>query len=142
VDGATHINGSKPPTPSPKPSPKPSPTPPPAECIHADPTVTISPVAQWGYRGGLLTYQVQVKNNDSAGCENTQLAFALRTPSQAYGGFSSSFIVSAPGETSLNLVQLRIRKKAPRRTYSFAVTAYNAYMPQVQGSALGMFVVN
>jgi len=77
----------------------------PGACVHNAPTVTVSPVAQWGNPGSTLSYAVTVTNNDNAACASG--SFTLNSLYQNVSGLPPGWTMS-PSPLTLTL--------APRST--------------------------
>ena len=92
-------------------------------CVHANPTVAISPLNPSTIAGAGVDYAVSVTNNDTAGCASGTFGVSSSQPAGWSTTFSVSSLTLAPGETS----SLVMTKTPPLGTapsiYPFDTTA-------------------
>lgn len=107
----------------------------PGTCVRSNPSITISPLGQYGTPGQTLTYTVSVTNNDSSAC--TQSTFTI-TPtlladfSQTQSPASITLSPASSGSTTISLTS---GVSTPEGFYGFMETATNSADTKFSASA-------
>ena len=110
------------------------------QCVHQNPTVTISPSSQSGYAGNQLTYTVTVTNNDSRDCPPSTFLVMPTFPEPGFKHTPDCFRVTLlPGESGSRLVVIRSPGASCVGPKVFRETATNESTPGFSGSAEAVF---
>lgn len=104
-------------------------------CVKANPTLTISPLGQYGTSGQALTYQLTLKNNDNATCGTTTFNVTSALPSGFIQTPTTLAEALAPGASVTKSITITSPTTAVNAAYPFTITAKNstatAYMAGV-----------
>lgn len=71
-----------------------------APCTKNNPTLSINPLSQTGKQGQTLSYNLNVKNNDSSTCESTSFSLSATVLSDWVTTLSTSSVNLAPGQNT------------------------------------------
>jgi M6 family metalloprotease-like protein len=110
-------------------------------CVHANPTVTVTPATQTGPAGNSVAYVYSVKNNDSATCLASPFAMNAVLPSGFTGTFNSSMLSIAPQGSANSTLTVASQTSTPANTYSIGANAVNTTSSSSTGSASASYVV-
>lgn len=112
-----------------------------AQCVRANPTVTISPSSQSGTAGQTLTYTVSVVNNDNAACGASTFTLSASCPQGWSCILAPTSLTISPGSSSSTTINVTSPSTAPPGTYTFSVTATNSNNPSYSGTGSANYVV-
>lgn len=96
------------------------------ECIHAAPTVTVTPAVQSALPGAALTYAVSVKNNDNSVCSAGTFDISAVSPGAGWSVVPSvSTVTVSPQQTQALTVTVTSPVLAAAGTANFSVSTSN-----------------
>jgi hypothetical protein len=101
-------------------APAPAPTPPPT-CSRAKPTLSLSGSTGAVAAGTTLTYNLTIRNNDSAACANTGFSLARTVPAGWSGTLSATNVTLAPGASSTATLKVTSAGTAAAGNYGIGV---------------------
>lgn len=104
-------------------------------CIHTDPTVTLSPTSQWGSPGQNLDYNLTIRNNDSNSCPASNFNITTNTPSDWTHATPADSGLLAPGNSVSKIVTITPNNAATEGLYQFTATATNSTDSSATSSA-------
>ncbi len=112
-----------------------------APCIHANPTVSFSPVTQTVQAGTAALYVLGVTNNDNASCNSSTFTLNDSVP----GGWTAILgipsLTISPGRNASTSLQVTSPGDAPAGTYSVAGSATSTTDSSLTGSAAASYVI-
>jgi hypothetical protein len=103
------------------------------DCVHANPSLTITPSTAVSARAANLLFKALLKNNDNQGCSPSVFTIAGGLP--AGFGQAPASITVAPGATTAAVLNVRSATNSAAGTYPFTQTATNASATSFTGSA-------
>lgn len=114
-------------------------------CVHANPTVTISPSTQTQLPGQVLGYKLNITNKDSLACGSSTFSVAPTLPAGWATNLGTFSVPLAPlnsyyTELSPNLMVTSSATATPG-TYTITETVINTSAPVFQDSTLANYVV-
>lgn len=111
-------------------------------CVHANPSLTISPSQSKAVLAGTaVTYTVSVMNNDPSTCAVSSFALRATPPSGWAAAFASSTLMLNPGMRTSTTLRVTSPTTASRGTYSFGVSAANAAAATFTASSTATYVI-
>jgi len=111
-------------------------------CVHANPSLTISPKQSQGVVAGTaVTYTVSVTNNDPSNCLASSFALQTGLPSGWTGVFSSSTVTVNPATKAFITLKVTSPVAANRGTYNFSVSATNTAAATFAASTTATYVI-
>ncbi|MGH9194434.1 MAG: NEW3 domain-containing protein, partial [Acidimicrobiia bacterium] len=113
-----------------------------APCVHADPTVSVSPAASQGVGPGTpVGFQVTITNKDSAACSATSFTVVVNAPSGWSSSIDTPYVTIEPGNSGVATVTITSPTSAPDGFYNIEMLAQNLDSPDYAGSASATYVV-
>jgi hypothetical protein len=113
----------------------------PLPCVHANPSVALSPSAtQWTQPGSSVAYTISVTNHDNTGCAASTFNLEAALPT----GLTATTVPSlsiAPGATASTTLQVASSSSTADGFYTVSVEATNAADSTYSGSASLTYVV-
>ncbi|MCH7541882.1 hypothetical protein IH981_03885, partial [Patescibacteria group bacterium] len=94
-------------------------------CVRVNPSISVTPLSQWGDPGQTLSYQVRVTNNDSLACSSSTFLTTATLPagfSQSPTSFSASL---SPQNNLTRTINITSPNNAVDGFYTFTQTATN-----------------
>jgi hypothetical protein len=111
-------------------------------CVHANPSVTISPSqGPMVLAGTAVTYTVSVTNNDPSNCSASSFALQATAPSGWQAVLSTSTLTLNPGMSASTNLTVTSPLTASRGTYKFSVSACNTAATTVTASSTATYVI-
>lgn len=110
-------------------------------CVHNNPTISITPTSQTGSSGQSLVYQVKVLNNDSGSCDSSVFGIVPTLPSQLSQVPNTLSFVLAPGAQTTQSIVLTSTINSSPSTYTFVETVRNESTPSFTSSANASYVI-
>lgn len=116
-------------------------TPPVPTCIHANPTLAITPTSQEGKAGDTLQYSVHVTNNDSSACSASNFNLSSSLPSAFLASFAANTLTLNAQESADTTVSVSSQNTVPAGSYDFSISGQNAGASDFLGSSSATYVV-
>ncbi|MCH8821852.1 hypothetical protein IID23_05035, partial [Patescibacteria group bacterium] len=94
-------------------------------CVRVNPSISVTPLSQWGDPGQTLSYQVRVTNNDSLACSSSTFLTTATLPagfSQSPTSFSASL---SPQNNLTRTINITSLNNTVDGFYTFTQTATN-----------------
>lgn len=110
-------------------------------CTRANPTVSISPLGQWGQAGDTLPYSGTVTNNDSSACSSSTFTVVASLPSGLSASPASYNVSLSPGAGTTNTVNITSSSTMADGSYNFSYTATNSSATSYKGTASATYNV-
>lgn len=110
-------------------------------CVHANPTVTVTPASQSGTPGTKLTYTTTVENTDNAFCSSSTFLMSYGIPAGWTGVFNKNSLLLAPGASDTTLFNLTSFTNSTLGNYTFTNTATNSGAPSFSGTGSAIYKV-
>ena len=111
-------------------------------CVHAKPSVTISPSqGPMVLAGTAVTYTVSVTNNDPSNCLASSFALQATLPTGWQAAIATSTLTLNPGMSASTNLTVASPITASRGTYSFSVSATNTAAPTFTASSTATYVI-
>jgi hypothetical protein len=111
-------------------------------CVHANPSVAISPSqGPMVLAGTAVTYTVSVTNNDPSNCSVSSFALQATAPSGWQAVFATSTLTLNPGMSTSTNLTVTSPTTASRGTYKFSVSASNTAAPTFTASTQATYVI-
>ncbi len=112
-------------------------------CVHANPTVSLTPVTQWTTPGGALAYTLQIVNNDGVGCQAStfNLASTLSNPGVTQSPATNQFSL-APGSSTSQTITLTSTGSITAGFYTATETVTNSASPTSAATATANYNVS
>lgn len=96
-----------------------------APCVRNTPTLSISPVGQWGSAGSPLSYSAIVRNNDSETCGSSVFSITPTLPNEFVQSPSLLSLTLSPLEQNSVAFTITSPNTVSPATYSFSQVAQN-----------------
>lgn len=112
-----------------------------APCTRAAPSVSLSPVSQSAAPGRAISYQVTVRNNNSANCGATAFAFANSLPAGWSGSDSPALLSIDAGASASATWTITSAASAAQASYAVTTSVYDTAATSSASSAQGTYVV-
>ena len=114
-----------------------------AVCTRNAPTVTLSPASQSGAVGSSLTYKLNIVNNDTAACAQSNLLVVASGSAPLAVTASAANLALTPGQSGSVNLSVKSDANAVAGSYKFkaSVSDSNAAITQHVGSTEGSYVV-
>lgn len=110
-------------------------------CVRRNPSVSISPLAQSGAPGSVLTYNLSVQNKDNPYCGASTFDMSSSLP-EGWSQSPSSWLFSLDPGISMNTsFEVVSAPTAGSGTYSFSETVINADFPEYSALASAQYSV-
>lgn len=114
-----------------------------SSCIHANPTLMLSPaVGPWIAPGTAVTYAITLTNNDTTACADATFNLAAQVPAGWSGSLASPTLTLAPGASGTTSMMVTSASTAVDDFYDFGVTATQATDSAYLASAVATYVVS
>lgn len=110
-------------------------------CIQVDPTVTLSPTAQWGSAGQSLSYDLTVTNNDGSGCPASSFSINPTLPSGWSQTGPTQVETLGPGTSSTQAITVTSDTTTSEGLYEFTETVTSTTVPNIGASVTGSYNV-
>jgi hypothetical protein len=111
-------------------------------CVHANPSVSISPSqGPMVLAGTAVTYTVSVTNNDPSNCVASSFALQANLPTEWQAAFANSTLTLNPRTSASTHLTVTSPTTASRGTYSFRVSATNTAAATFTASSTATFVI-
>ena len=110
------------------------------QCTRANPTVSISPIAQTGSPGDTLTYSVIVTDQDTSGCGSTPFSLSL-TRCDLSCSINKDLLILSPGSSDSATISMTSSSTAFSGNYLFEITATNDYSTSYYGKSTGYYII-
>jgi regulation of enolase protein 1 (concanavalin A-like superfamily) len=104
-------------------------------CVHANPSVAVTPLSQKGTAGGNVNYAIAVTNNDSATCSASNFNLNSAMPSSVKGTLDVSSLTILPGKNANATLNVASSASTPVNTYAIDINAVNAGSTLFTGKA-------
>lgn len=115
---------------------------PPVTCIQANPTVSITPATQTSTPGGVLTYTVNVSNNDNAICSASTFALTSNLPTGFTGALAKKSLNLSPGTSGSSSITVTSALSSTAENYTFSVNAENSGATNYKGTGSAIYAIN
>ncbi len=112
------------------------------QCVHANPTISISPLNQVGAPGQPLSYSIDVRNNDNSVCSSSNFNITANLPSGWSQNPSSSSQSLAPDASTSFSIAVASSATAIDGIVTFTETATNSSFPDKLSSASANYTVD
>lgn len=116
-------------------------TPPPVTCVHANPTVGVTPAFQQSTPGGIVFYSINLTNNDNAACSASAFDLTATVPSGFTDSLSHNSLTLSPGSSGTTSFQLISETSSAPGNYPFSVNAMNMSALTYTGTGTGAYVI-
>jgi hypothetical protein len=114
----------------------------PLTCVHANPTVSISPSqSQWVTAGTAVSFTFSVTNNDNSGCSTSTFNLGVVVPSGWSSAMGNTLLNLAPGTSASTTFQVTSPAGAANGFYSVGVSATNSSASSYAASASATYVI-
>ncbi|HEU4869845.1 MAG TPA: hypothetical protein VFT08_03195, partial [Pyrinomonadaceae bacterium] len=111
-------------------------------CVRANPTLTLAPSqSPWKAAGATATFNVSLRNNDSAGCNPASFNWQAAAPTAWVAGFASPTMTIGPGTTGTTTLQVTSPLGTVDGFYAINVNASNGSNPSYGGNAPATYVL-
>ncbi len=111
-------------------------------CLHANPTVTISPSqSQPTSAGTAVSYTVSVSNNDTLGCAPSTFTLQATVPAGWPAIFAAPALTLSPAVSASTVVTVTSPASVAEGTYPIGVTATNSAYASATASAATSYVI-
>jgi hypothetical protein len=96
-----------------------------ASCVHANPSVTLTPASQTVAAGGSTVHTVTVTNADSSACTASSFNLTASMPSGLTSMFGAATLNLSPGSSSSTTLQVGAASSLDAGSYPFSISAKN-----------------
>jgi matrixin/MG2 domain-containing protein/alpha-galactosidase-like protein len=103
-------------------------------CVHAAPTVTLSPTPTSVPAGATQSYTVNVVNNDGSGCSGAMFSLVSKVPAGWSASSGTSALSLNPSSSASTTFQVTAPVDAALQSYTLAMTAVNGGDPSYAAS--------
>jgi hypothetical protein len=109
-------------------------------CVRSNPTLTLSPSqSPWVSSGSVVNFDLNVRNNDSAGCGDSVFNLQAAAPTNWATSFSPSQTTIGPGATATASLTATSPVGAVDNLYRITVGAANSSSPASASSAIATY---
>lgn len=115
---------------------------PPVTCIQANPTVNITPATQQSTPGVVLTYTVNVINNDNAICSASTFNLTSNLPTGFTGTLAQKSLNLSPGTSKTASITVASAASSAAGNYTFSVDAVNSSTTTYKGTGSAVYAIN
>lgn len=112
------------------------------QCVHFNPTISISPSSQWGNSGQVLSYSITVTNNDSSKCSSSVFSVTPTLSLNFSQTPSSLSMTIAPGASVTQSASIVSATSVAGGSYPFTETATNTSVSAYTTQTSAIYNVN